>query len=89
MRRSVFVWFFLALLLLSLRLGAVPAAHLRARASHLRMFASASHLLTILHTHLLLMLAAHLLLMLRAHFLLMMHLLIHCMRPVTGTLMFH
>ena len=80
MRRSVFVWFFLALRLLSLRLGAVPAAHLRTRASHL---------LTMLHTHLLLMLAAHLLLMLRAHFLLMMHLLIHCMRPVTGTLMFH
>ena len=88
MRRSVFVWFFLALLLLSLRVWAV-ASHLRARASHLRMFASASHLLTILHTHLLLMLAAHLLLMLRAHLLLMMHLLIHCMRPVTGTLVFH
>ena len=80
MRRSVFVWFFLALLLLSLRLGAVPAAHLRTRASRL---------LTMLH-HLLLMLPAHLLLMmLRAHLLLLMHLLIHRMRPVTGTLVFH
>ena len=80
MRRSVFVWFFLALLLLSLRLGAVPAAHLRTRASHL---------LTMLH-HLLLMLPAHLLLMmLRAHLLLLMHLLIHRMLPATGTLVFH
>jgi hypothetical protein len=74
---SVLVWFFLALLLLSLGFGAV-----------------ASHLLTMLH-HLLLMLAAHLLLMmlLSAHtyllLLTMLHLLIHRIRPVTGTLVFH
>jgi len=86
----VFVWFFLALLLLSLRLGAVPAAHLRTRASHLLMFASASHLL---RAHLFLVLRAHLLMMLPAHthllLLAMLHLLIHRMRAVTGTLVFH
>jgi hypothetical protein len=84
----VLVWFFLALLLLSLRVGAV-ASHLRTRASHLLMFASASHLL---RAHLFLVLRAHLLMMLPAHthlLLAMLHLLIHRVRPLTGTLVFH
>ena len=80
MRRSVFVWFFLALLLLSLRVGTIPAAHLRR---------TTSHLLTMLH-HLLLMLPAHLLMMhLLIHLMLIHRILIHRMRPVTGTLVFH
>jgi hypothetical protein len=78
---SGLVWLFLALLLLSLRVGAVASSHLRTRAPLLP------------HTHLLLMLAAHLLLMmLPAHThlrLAMLHLLIHRMRPLTGTLVFH
>jgi hypothetical protein len=70
-------WLFLALLLLSARLGAIPASSLQLTLS--------AHLLLMLssHSHLV---PAHLLMMLLTHLLLMMHLLvhrvlIHCLLP--------
>ena len=84
----MFVWLFLALLLLPLGLRTISTA---SSTLHLGMFAGAHLSVTRFHL-ILLMLAAHshhlLLVMLRIHLLLMMHLLIHGILAVTGAAMF-